>query len=78
MCELFDKQSEYIKESLEKNFWGSRKLPQAHEKVCDENRSRIRKKRHARKNVFNGKEEFIRHLQKGHVMDINELQVNDS
>ena len=28
--------------------------------------------------MFNGSEEFIRRLWKGHVMDINELQVNDS
>ena len=43
-------------------------------KVCDENESRIRKKRRERKNIF----EFIRRLWKGHVMDINEPQVNDS
>ena len=51
---------------------------QAHEKVCDENESRrIRKKRRARKNVFDGRREFIRRLWKGHVMDINKPQVND-
>ena len=40
--------------------------------------SRIRKKRRARKNVFDGRGEFIRHLWKGHVMDINKPRVNDS
>ena len=40
MGELFDKQ---VNAQKEKIFWGSRKLPQAHEKVCDENESRIRK-----------------------------------
>ena len=32
--ELFDK---HVNAQKEKNFWGSRKLPQAHKKVCDEN-----------------------------------------
>ena len=35
MSELLDKQVNVQKESL-KNFQGSCKLPQAHEKVCDE------------------------------------------
>ena len=37
MSELFDKEVNAQKESLKKNFRGSRKLPHAHEKVCDEN-----------------------------------------
>ena len=37
MSELFDKEVNAQKESLKKNFWGSRRLPHAHEKVCDEN-----------------------------------------
>ena len=37
MSELFDKEVNARKESLKKYFRGSRKLPQAHEKVCDEN-----------------------------------------
>ena len=37
MSELFDKEVNAQKESLNKNFRGSRKLPYAHEKVCDEN-----------------------------------------
>ena len=45
MSELFDKQVNAQKESLKKIFRVSRKLPQAHEKVCDESESRrIRKK----------------------------------
>ena len=46
MSELFDKEVNAQKESLKKNFQGSRKLPHAHEKVCDENE---RKKRRATK-----------------------------
>ena len=34
MSELFDKQSECIKREFEENFWGLRKLPQAHEKCA--------------------------------------------
>ena len=34
MSELFDKQ---VNAQKEKNIRGSHKLPQAHEKVCDEN-----------------------------------------
>ena len=46
MSELFDKQ---VNAQKEKNFWGSRKLPQAHEKVCDENETKKKKKRRAPK-----------------------------
>ena len=45
--ELFDKEVNAQKESLKKYFQGSRKLMQAHEKVCNENNRN--KKRHARK-----------------------------
>ena len=65
MSELFDKQ---VNAQKEKSFRGSRKLPQAHEKVCDENESRIRKKRRARNDVIDGRGEFIRRLWKGRVM----------
>ena len=78
MSELFDKQVNAQKENLKKYFRGSRKLLQAHEKVCDENESRIRKRRHAHKNVIDGRGEFIRHLWKGHLMDTNKPQVNNS
>ena len=37
MSELFDKEVNAQKESLKKNFQGSRELPHAHENVCDEN-----------------------------------------
>ena len=44
MSELLDKQVNARKESLKKYFQGSQKLPQAHEKVCDENESRNKEK----------------------------------
>ena len=47
MSELFDKEVNAQKENLKKFFRGSRKLPQAHNKVCDENETR--KKRRAPK-----------------------------
>ena len=40
MSELFDKEVNVQKENLKKYFWGSRKLPRAHEKVCDENKTK--------------------------------------
>ena len=47
MSELLDKQVNAQKESLKKYFRGSLKLPQAHEKVCDEN-ERNKEKNNAR------------------------------
>ena len=47
MNELLDKKVNAQKENLKKYFWGSRELPQAHEKVCDEDESRKKKKRRA-------------------------------
>ena len=41
MIELLDKQ---VHAQKEKNFRGSRKLPQAHEKVCDENETKKQEK----------------------------------
>ena len=65
MSELFDKEVNAQKESLKKYFRGSRKLPQAHEKVCYENvTKKQRKKRRARKKVFGGRKPFIRHAQR--------------
>ena len=55
MSELFDKEVNAQKESLKKNFRGSRKLPHAHEKVCDENernKQRNKKKNDARVKMF--------------------------
>ena len=37
MNELLDKQLNAHKESFERYFWGSHKLPQAHKIVCNEN-----------------------------------------
>ena len=71
--------NECTKREFEKNFRGSHKLPQAHKKVCDENeRKKQGKKRRAPKTFFDGRKEFIRPVQKTHVMDIKRLQVNDS
>ena len=73
--------NECTKREFEKNFWGSHKLPQALEKVCDENESRriiiIRKKRRARKNVFDGRREFIGRLWKSSMINRKEPQVDD-
>ena len=54
MSELFDKEMNAQKESLKKNFRGSRKLPHAHEKVCDENErnKQIRKKKRRAPKIF--------------------------
>ena len=45
MSELLDKQ---VNAQKENTFWGSRKLPQAHEKVCNENERRRRRKKTTR------------------------------
>ena len=50
MRELFDKEVNAQKESLKKYFRDSRKLTQAHEKVCDENETK--KKSDARVKMF--------------------------
>ena len=64
MSELLDKQVNVQKESL-KNLLGSGKLPQAHEKVCDENETnKQRKKTTARQKSFCGRKDFIRPYQK--------------
>ena len=54
MSELFDKEMNAQKESLKKNFRGSRKLPHAHEKVCDENErnKQIRKQKRRAPKIF--------------------------
>ena len=49
MSELVDKQVNVQKESLKKTFEVHAKLPQAHEKVCDENERNKEKKRRAPK-----------------------------
>ena len=68
MSELFDIQ---VIVQKEKNFWGSRKLPQAHEKVCDKNeRNKQRRKNDV---VVNGKKLFIRHIRRTRENDLNKL-----
>ena len=49
MSELVDKQVNVQKESLKKTSGVHAKLPQAHEKVCDENERNKEKKRRAPK-----------------------------
>ena len=56
MSELLDKQ---VNAQTKKNFQGSRKLLQAHEKVCDEMKQTNKKKRHTCKNVIHGRKPFI-------------------
>ena len=58
MSELFDKEVNAQKESLKKNLRSSRKLPHAHEKVCDENErnKQRRKKNDGRLKYFCGQE----------------------
>ena len=76
MSELFDKEVNAQKESLKKYCQGSRKLPQTHEKVCDENETK--KKGRARKNVIDGRKHFIGGLRKTDENDLDKLRVNDS
>ena len=68
MSELFDKQ---VNAQKEKNFRGSRKLLQAHEKVCNENETR---KNNAHKNVIDGGKHFIRCIRKTGENDFDEQQ----
>ena len=81
MSELFDKEVNAQKESLKKYFRGSRKLPQAHEKLCDENETKKqtkKKKRRERKKVFGGRKPFIRRAQRTVENDLDKLRANDS
>ena len=77
MSELFDKEVNAQKESLKKYFRGSRKLPQAHEKVCDENETKKKKPR-ACKKVFGGRKPFIRRALRTGEDDLDKLRANDS
>ena len=54
MSELFDKEVNAQKESLKKYFRGSRKLPQAHEKVCDENETKKKNDVHVKRFLVEG------------------------
>ena len=66
MSELLDK----LNAQKEKIFRGSRNLPQAHEKVCDENR-------HARKNYIHGRKPIITLILRNCESDLHEPQGND-
>ena len=72
MSGLLDKQ---VNAQKEKIFRGSRKLPQTHEKVCDENERR--KKRHAHKNYIHGRKPFITLILRNCESDLHEPQEND-
>ena len=69
MSELFDKQ---VNAQKEKNFQGSQKLPQAHEKCA----MKI-KKLYAHKNVIDRRKPFIRRIRRTEKNNLNELRVND-
>ena len=71
MSELLGKQ---VNAQKQKIFRGSSKLPQAHEKVCDENESRIRKNDTRVKVLFMP---FITPKQKTGENDLHELLGND-
>ena len=83
MSELVDKQVNVQKESLKKTSGIHTKLPQAHEKVCDENErnkqtTKEKKRRAPKIFLMEGRSLFIRRVRKTRVMDIKQLQVNDS
>ena len=73
MSELLDKQ---VNAQKEKIFPGSRKLPQAHEKVCD-GKMKEEKKRHARKNYIHGRKPIITLILRNCESDLHEPQGND-
>ena len=68
-------QSEFIKIKFEKILPGSRKLQQAHEKVCDENETKKKKQRTC-KNVIHGRKPFIMPIQKTSENNLRKLQGN--
>ena len=70
MSELFDRQ---VNAQKEKSIRGSRKLPQAHEKECDENEKTNKRK----KNDMRVKMLLMRTQRTGE-NDLNKLRVNDS
>ena len=59
MSKLVDKQLNVQKETLKKTSWVHPKLPQAHEKVCDEN-ERNKEKNDGRLKYFLMKEEVYK------------------
>ena len=78
MSELFDKQVNAQKENLKNTFRVHASSRKPTKKCAMKMKVELEKKRRARKNIIDGRGEFIRRLWKGHVMDSNEPQVNDS
>ena len=74
MSELLDKQ---VNAQKEKIFQGSLSSRKPTKKVCDENESRIRKKRRAHKSIIHGRKPFITPKQKTGENDLHELLGND-
>ena len=72
MRELLDKQ---VNAQTKKNFRGSCKLPQAHEKVCE--MKQTNKKKCVHKNVIHGRKPFITPKQKTGENDLHKLLGND-
>ena len=77
MSELFDKEVNAQKESLQK-LPVFTQAPTSPQKVCDENETKKQEKRQVPKIFFDGRKEFISHVWKTGVMDIKRLQVTDS
>ena len=78
MSELFDKEVNAQKENSKKYFRSSRNLPQAHEKVCDENETKKQRKTYTCKNIFDRKEALYRAHTKTGENDLNKLRFNNS
>ena len=76
MSELLDKR---VNAQKEKNFRGSRKLPQAHKKVCEMKQTNklTKKKRRTHKNFIEGRKPFITPIQNTGENDLHELLGND-
>ena len=73
MSVLLDKQ---VNAQKEKNFWGSHKLPQAHEKVCNEMKQKNKINDMSVKMLFK-EQHFIALIQNTGKNDLHELQGND-
>ena len=73
LLHLLDKEVNAQKESLKKNFWGSRKLT----KKCAM-KMKETKKQCVRKNVIHGRKHFIERLRRTGENDWDKLRVSDS
>ena len=80
MSELVDKQVNVQKESLKKllGFTQNSHKPTKKCAMKMKERNKQRKKQRVPKIFFDGRNEFIRRVRKTRVMDIKQLQVNDS